>query len=174
LINAKEKAFDIMRRKPAISLVRPPARKPTLIQRYGPVTAMGLAISAAVGLGVTQMPVGRVLAATSSDDVGCADPRVVDGDTLRCGGTRIRLQGIDAPELPGHCARGRACTPGDPFASTDNLRALVSGATMVCRQTDTDRYGRTVARCSVRGRDLSCAQIAGGFAVRRYAPISCP
>jgi len=145
-----------------------------MIQRYGPVIAIGLLAGATLALGLSQVPVGRVSAATSSDDVGCTDPRVVDGDTLRCGATRIRLQGIDAPELPGHCARGRDCTPGDPFASTDNLRALVSGAPMVCRQTDTDRYGRTVARCSVRGRDLSCAQIEGGFAVRRYAPISCP
>jgi endonuclease YncB( thermonuclease family) len=163
-----------MRRKPGISLLHPPKRKPTVIQRYGPATAIGLLAGATIGLGLSQVPVGQVSVARSSDDVGCTDPRVVDGDTLRCGATRIRLQGIDAPELPGHCARGRACTPGDPFASTDNLRALVSGVAMVCRQTDTDRYGRTVARCSVRGRDLSCAQIAGGFAVRRYAPISCP
>lgn len=138
------------------------------------MTAIGLLAGATIGLGLSQVPVGQVSAARPSEDVGCTDPRVVDGDTLRCGATRIRLQGIDAPELPGHCARGRACTPGDPFASTDNLRTLVSGATMVCRQTDTDRYGRTVARCSARGRNLSCAQIAGGFAVRRYAPISCP
>lgn len=145
-----------------------------MFRRYGPVTVIGLLAGATLGLGLTQVPAGRLSAATSNDDVGCTDPRVVDGDTLRCGKTRIRLSGIDAPELPGHCARGRACTPGDPFASTDNLRALVSGAVMTCRQTDTDRYGRTVARCSVRGRDLSCAQVAGGFAVRRYAPLSCP
>lgn len=163
-----------MRRKPDISPIRPSALRPGIIGRYGPVTAIGLLAGATMALGLTQMPAGRVIAATSSEDVGCSDPYVVDGDTLRCGRTRIRLQGIDAPELPGHCARGRACTPGDPFASTDNLRALVEGARMVCRQTDTDRYGRTVARCSVRGRDLSCAQISGGFAVHRYVPISCP
>lgn len=144
------------------------------MRRYGPVTSIGLLAGAALGWGLAQVPAGQVLAVTSSEDVGCTNPRVVDGDTLRCGATRIRLQGIDAPELPGHCARGRACTPGDPVASTDALRALVGGAAMVCRQTDTDRYGRTVARCSVRGRDLSCAQVEGGFAVLRYAPISCP
>jgi endonuclease YncB( thermonuclease family) len=163
-----------MRRKSDISRLYPATPKPTMVRRYGPVTAIGLLAGATVGLGLSQAPIGQVSRITSSDDVGCTDPRVVDGDTLRCGATRIRLQGIDAPELPGHCARGRACTPGDPFASTDNLRALVRAAPMVCRQTDIDRYGRTVARCSVQGRDLSCAQIEGGFAVRRYAPISCP
>ena len=145
-----------------------------MIRRYGPVTAIGLLVGAAIGLGLTQVPAGGVSAAAPSEDVGCTDSRVVDGDTLRCGATCIRLQGIDAPELPGHCAPGRACTPGDPFASTDNLRALVRGAAMTFRQTDTDRYGRTVARCAVHGQDLSCAQVAGGYAVLRYAPITCP
>jgi len=103
----------------------------------------------------------------------CADPRVIDGDTLRCGSTRVRLSGIDAPELPGHCRPGRDCTPGDPYASTDNLRSLVGGGSIDCHQTDIDRYGRVVALCSAAGRDLSCEQVRGGFAVRRYAPLSC-
>jgi endonuclease YncB( thermonuclease family) len=55
----------------------------------------------------------------------CPAPAVVDGDTLRCGDRRVRLYGIDAPELPGHCRPGRACTPGNPYASTDNLRRLI-------------------------------------------------
>jgi endonuclease YncB( thermonuclease family) len=31
--------------------------------------------------------------------------RVVDGDTLDVGGTRVRLHGIDAPEIGQHCNR---------------------------------------------------------------------
>lgn len=30
----------------------------------------------------------------------CASPMVHDGDTIRCGGERIRIANIDAPELP--------------------------------------------------------------------------
>jgi endonuclease YncB( thermonuclease family) len=103
----------------------------------------------------------------------CAVVRVTDGDTVRCGETRIRLYGIDAPELPGHCRTGRSCTPGDPYASTDNLAALLRLGEVECRAVDFDRYGRTVARCSAGGVDLSCSQLAGRFAVRRYGPISC-
>jgi endonuclease YncB( thermonuclease family) len=51
---------------------------------------------------------------------GCS---VTDGDTIRCGDERIRLLGIDAPELPGHCRSGRNCAPGDPYASTSSLTA---------------------------------------------------
>lgn len=159
-------------RRNLVSFLRVSARRPSIIRRYGPVTAIGLLLATALGL--VPLPVGALSAARSGENVGCSDPRVVDGDTLRCGAVRIRLQGIDAPELPGHCARGRQCVRGDPFASTDNLRALVRGAAMTCRKADIDRYGRIVARCSARGRDLSCEQVKGGFAVRRYAELPCP
>ena len=52
--------------------------------------------------------------------------RAIDGDTLRCGSIRIRLLGIDAAELPGHCRIGRHCAPGDPFAQQAALRRLAA------------------------------------------------
>ena len=109
----------------------------------------------------------------SSATFACQAVRVTDGDTFRCDGTRIRLYGIDAPELPGHCRKGRNCTPGDPFASTDNLAALLRQGQVQCRAVDVDVYGRTVALCSAGRADLSCSQLAGGFAVRRYGSLSC-
>jgi endonuclease YncB( thermonuclease family) len=103
----------------------------------------------------------------------CASTTVTDGDTFRCGKLRIWLYGIDAPELPGHCRTGRRCTPGDPYASTRNLAALLYRGNVECRTIDHDRYGRIVADCSADRVDLSCSQLAGGFAVRRYGAISC-
>lgn len=109
----------------------------------------------------------------TAPDLVCASVRVIDGDTFDCDSTRIRMEGIDAPEMPGHCRRGRDCTPGDPYASEANLRRLVQSGAVQCRKTDTDRYGRTVARCHAGEVDLSCKQIEGGFAVRRYSGIWC-
>jgi endonuclease YncB( thermonuclease family) len=108
-----------------------------------------------------------------SGKFACSSVQITDGDNLRCDGARIRLTGIDAPELPGHCRAGRACTPGDPYSSTDNLKRLVDAGPVRCTQTDTDVYGRIVARCSAGDVDLSCRQIEDGHAVRRYAPIVC-
>lgn len=106
-------------------------------------------------------------------DVVCRSPRVTDGDTLRCGDIRIRLQGIDTPEMPGHCRPGRQCVEGDPIAAKENLQRLVSRGPLECTKVDTDRYGRMVARCVVAKVDLSCEQIRSGHAVERYGRIDC-
>lgn len=90
----------------------------------------------------------------------------IDGDTLRCGRERIRLLAIDAPEMPGHCRRGRRCVPGDPHASKAALAGALRGRADIARQ-GRDRYGRTLARVRVNGIDLSDHQVRGGWAVRR-------
>jgi endonuclease YncB( thermonuclease family) len=80
---------------------------------------------------------------------------VIDGDTLRQGDARFRLWGIDAPE--------RAEAGGG--AATSALRALVRGETLACTAVNTDRYGRTVIRCTLPdGRDLGCAMVQSGTA----------
>jgi endonuclease YncB( thermonuclease family) len=93
--------------------------------------------------------------------------RAVDGDTLRCGSERIRLLGIDAPEMPGHCHGSRVCAPGDPFASQRHLAAALDGNLTIHRM-GTDRYGRTLATVSGPAGDLSCGQLKAGLAI--YKP----
>lgn len=112
-------------------------------------------------------------AAHAETSLTCKSVSVTDGDTFDCDGKPIRMVGIDAPELPGHCRPGRECTPGDPWASRENLRRRISDGPVRCRKIDTDTYGRTVARCKAGETDLSCIQIHDGFAVRRYRLIWC-
>lgn len=107
--------------------------------------------------------------------LACASPVATDGDTLRCDGIGpVRLLAIDAPELPGHCRRGRVCVAGDGFASRANLERLIRNGPVVCVPRGRDRYRRLLARCEAGGIDLSCAQVAGGFAVERYGKLLCP
>lgn len=105
----------------------------------------------------------------------CAEPRYHDGDSIRCAGRAraVRLYGIDAPEMPGACRRGRACVMGNPYAARDHLIRLGQGRPLVCEPVATDRYGRTVARCSAGRTELSCRMVRDGFAVPRYGALRC-
>ncbi len=102
----------------------------------------------------------------------CRDPYIIDGDTLSCARVRIRLAGIDAPEMPGHCREGRRCVAGDPFAAKAHLHNISRGD-VTCRPVDRDHYGRTIALCESDGVDFSCDMVRTGHAVKRYRPISC-
>lgn len=86
----------------------------------------------------------------------------IDGDTLSCSGRRIRLLGIDAAELPGHCRPGRRCAPGDPYAQREVLSRFVSSEVTII-PIKTDRYGRTVAIVqNASGDNASCVMIRAG------------
>jgi endonuclease YncB( thermonuclease family) len=97
--------------------------------------------------------------------------RVVDGDTLELStGLRVRLWGIDAVEGDQICQRnGRPRQCGDD--ATAALEALVDGQQISCTDRDVDRYGRTVATCTVSGQDIGAAVVRSGWALdyERYS-----
>ena len=98
----------------------------------------------------------------------CLAPIVHDGDGLRCDGERIRIMNIDAPELPGSpkCARGRTgwCDYQKGYEARDALTAFIGSRRVMVRRTGTDRYGRTLARVSVNGRDAGEYLVSLGLA----------
>lgn len=87
----------------------------------------------------------------------------IDGDTLNCAGEHIRLLGIDAPEMPGHCAIGRQCVEGDPYAAQASLQAALQYG-MTIERVGSDRYGRTLGMVYAANQSLSCHQLALGQA----------
>jgi endonuclease YncB( thermonuclease family) len=91
--------------------------------------------------------------------------RVIDGDTLDLSGTRIRLHGIDAPERDQHCTRDDGTRWACGRWAHAVLAGLIGGAPVACEGRGTDRYGRTVAVCHARGRDLGEAMVAAGAAL---------
>jgi endonuclease YncB( thermonuclease family) len=92
--------------------------------------------------------------------------RVHDGDTFTLAGKKVRLWGIDAPELKQQCG-GAPCGG----IARDALQELVRSRTVVCTQVDRDRYKRVVASCRAAGRDLGEAMVRSGNALdyRRYS-----
>jgi len=96
--------------------------------------------------------------------------RVIDADTMDVGGTRVRLFGIDAPEMGQPCtADGRQWDCG--AWARDAVANRFEGAFARCTTRDTDRYGRTVAQCAVDGQDMGRMIVYSGFAsaYRQYS-----
>ncbi len=99
------------------------------------------------------------LATSSLAAPSLSDVRVVDGDTLKIGDQSYRIHGIDAPEI------GQTCGPWACGKDAANaLLGLVSGERVRCEAVDTDRYGRTVARCFAGERDIGAAMVDAGLA----------
>ena len=88
---------------------------------------------------------------------------VIDGDTIAVGGqVRVRLFGIDAPEMD---------QPGGVDAK-HHLEALIAGRPVRVRVRATDKYGRTVAQVfNSEGEDVGRAMVANGYA-RAYTSFT--
>ncbi|MFQ5818037.1 MAG: thermonuclease family protein [Terriglobia bacterium] len=100
-------------------------------------------------LGRVFQPSGSFRPAPTPSDAWRGVEWVVDGDTLVLdGGERVRLIGVDTPEL-GSSPRARLPGQPDPFAeeATAFVRTQVAGkrVRLAYGQDPTDDYGRTLA-----------------------------
>lgn len=96
---------------------------------------------------------------------------VVDGDTLSMGSERLRIHGIDAPEMAQTCER-----PGGRYACGEAARTAMAGilgrGVVACQHLDTDQYRRRIVRChDDQGRDIGAELVRQGWALAftRYA-----
>ena len=87
-----------------------------------------------------------------------------DGDSLVVSGRRIRLFGIDAPELAQSCTKqGIAWNCGEQASA--NLAELIKGNAVHCSGQGVDQHARLVAVCSAGGVELNETMVAYGWAV---------
>jgi endonuclease YncB( thermonuclease family) len=89
----------------------------------------------------------------------------VDGDSLEMNGNRLRLWGIDAPELNQTC-------DGQPVGKMARtyLAGLLKSGPVICISKGTDRYGRILAVCRAGNVDINRTMVRSGmaFAYTRY------
>ncbi|MGI9489214.1 MAG: thermonuclease family protein [Geminicoccaceae bacterium] len=90
--------------------------------------------------------------------------RVIDGDTLEIRGERIRLFGVDTPELgqPWWDGDGREQDAG--LSSKEALSELVEGKRLAVNVLREDQYRRSVAIVKVDGRDIARLLVSQGLA----------
>jgi len=98
--------------------------------------------------------------------------QVVDGDTLDIGGHRVRLHGIDAPEIAQTCTADRRRYHCGVRARQVLIRLIHERGGPVCDVGDFDSYGRYLGVCrDAQGRDLNAAMVEAGWALayRQYS-----
>jgi len=144
----------------------------------GPPRRLARAFSALVALGAAgavalfsfapeteRAPPGPEVRLPSVLSFPAALVRVVDGDTLKLGGTTVRLAGLDAPERGQMCQRSDGTRFDCGETAAQQLAALVRRRGITCDIVGRDRYGRAIGLCHAEGLDLAEAMVASGWAL---------
>jgi len=90
--------------------------------------------------------------------------RAKDGDSITLDGRRIRLIGMDAPEMSQLCKRDDGewrCG----VAARSRLAELMRAGPVTCRVQGKDKYDRLLSRCEANGVDLGERMVREGLAV---------
>ena len=92
--------------------------------------------------------------------------KVNDGDSLRSGKLRIRIFGIDAPELKQQCQDQNGSAWACGLAARQQLENLLDADKLLhCELRDVDRYGRLVMQCFRGTVDIGAAMVRSGHAL---------
>lgn len=94
---------------------------------------------------------------------------VIDGATLDLGGRRLRLYGIDAPDLDQTCSDGHERDYACGRAAAAALTARIGGESVTCELREADG----TALCRYDGEDLAAWMVTNGYAIAdRSAPAA--
>ena len=96
---------------------------------------------------------------------------VIDGDTINISDVRIRLNGIDTPEIDQIC-RTNGLIWHCGVEATKMMRHLTKGKTVTCIGNTKDQYGRLIANCFVGELNLNATMVKSGMALSyRYYSV---
>ncbi|WP_424932560.1 thermonuclease family protein [Amaricoccus macauensis] len=103
-------------------------------------------------------------------------PEALDADTFDIGMVRIRLHGVDAPELSQTCTHEGGGTWPCGARALERFRELAGQGRVVCTGRERDPYGRIIATCEAAGVDIGRALVSEGlaWAYREYSDDYAP
>ena len=90
---------------------------------------------------------------------------VIDGSTIEIGGRRLRLYGIDAPDLDQTCSDGHERDYSCGRAAAKALAVRIGGESVTCEPRATGAEGTLTALCRREGDDLAAWMVANGYAI---------
>ena len=98
--------------------------------------------------------------------------KVTDGDTIRIANERIRLHGIDAPEMRQKCGTETGELYQCGQTASEKLREAIGNQPVDCQFFERDRYDRIIGTCfNATGKNIQSWMVKDGWAVayRRYS-----
>lgn len=90
--------------------------------------------------------------------------KVIDGDTISIDSTKVRLKGIDAPELKQKCKQHNNAYISCGTYAKIKLLSLIENNTVYCSLSGTDRYNRRLSYCYANSKNLSLELVRTGYA----------
>ena len=109
-------------------------------------------------------------------------PKIIDGDTVHINNKKIRLEGIDAPEIKQQCKRnflqisifiGFQFSKNYPCGVTSKTKLInkIDNSKIKCISSSKDRYKRYLATCYKDKINLNKWMVRNGYAVayKRYS-----
>lgn len=92
-------------------------------------------------------------------------PRIIDGDTIELSGAKIRLQGIDAPEMEQLCfdAKGDRWSCG--ITARDELARRFGDKAWTCKVAGVDEDGKSLGTCQVEAESVAEWMAGSGWAL---------
>ena len=126
-----------------------------------------------VALALLAIPLALTLVAlpARADVVGKAT--VIDGNTLEIAGKRIRLYGVNAPELGRSCRWPKEFIPCGRIAKAAAMDLVAGVDRVVCKTRGRDATGQWLAICTADGFDIGLNLVHTGWALadRRQSTI---
>ena len=89
---------------------------------------------------------------------------VIDGDTIILNNIKVRLKGIDAPELKQTCQKANKHYLDCGIYAKIKLLSLVKGNKVFCSKSGVDKYKRQLSFCYSGGKNLNLELIKDGYA----------
>ncbi|MHC0448537.1 MAG: thermonuclease family protein [Candidatus Lariskella arthropodorum] len=90
---------------------------------------------------------------------------VIDGDTIVLDGVRIRLQGLDAPELKQTCQDKQSGSIWQcGLVAKKHLESLVENYEVSCTNEGLDKYRRQLSYCYANDMNLNREMVRSGMA----------
>jgi len=92
-------------------------------------------------------------------------PEIIDGDTVQFEATKVRLEGIDAPQMDQRCLDNAGADWNCGVDARQHLEKLSGGRPWKCIPVRKNVYGRQLAKCRVGEEDIAGQMVRDGWAI---------